>query len=135
MNDKKIVVRSFILGLILGGALSFTGLHCYRRHRMDGGLWGRHGHFDSKKLLEKFTKELDLSAEQKSQVEKILETNLPKMKALRETVRPQFKAIGESLQSEIRAVLKPDQLPKFNKMAAEYEARRKEREEKRDGEK
>ena len=133
MSDKARMIRSFFLGLILGGVLTYTGLHCYRHHWRHG-YWGPHPEFGSKRILDKFTRELNLSAEQKSKVEKILESHMPKMKTLRDSVRPQFNALRESIQTEIRAVLRPDQLAKFDKIVQDFKMKRKEWEEKRDRE-
>lgn len=132
MNDKGKIVRSFILGFVLGGALVYTGIHFYRHYCKGQILWGRHHRFDSKKMLEKLSKELDLNANQRAQVEKILESNLPKFKELKESVRPKFDAIRESIQKEIRALLNPEQQIKFNKLVEDFEKRREKWEERRD---
>ena len=130
MNDKGKAARSFVLGLLLGGALVFTSFHFCRHHWGGRGFWGRHEGFNSQRIFEKLNKELGLSAEQKVQVEKILETQLPKIKELRKTVRPRFDAVREQIQTEIHAVLKPDQIVKYNKIVAEFEKHRKDMEDK-----
>ena len=133
MNDKGKMIRSFVLGFFLGGALVYTGIHFYQHYCADHhDLWGRHRKLDSKRILEKLNKELDLNAEQKTQVEKILESKLPKIKELRETVRPQFSAIRESIQTEIRGILQPEQQAKFDRLVENFEKRRKEWEDKMD---
>ena len=124
MSEKANLLRSFILGLIVGGALAVTGLHFYRHH-WHMGREGRH-EFDSQRLLEKFSGKLDLDADQKSRVEKILNADLPKMKALRDAAKLQFKAIRQSMQTEIRSALRPDQTERFDKMVQDYEKRREE---------
>lgn len=127
MNNKGKIVWSFLLGFVLGGAVVFTGIHFCHHYGMGHPFWGRP--FSSKKILQKLSRELDLSAEQKTQVEKILESNLPKFKTLRESIRPQLAAIRQSIQTEIRAVLKPEQQTKFNKLVQDFEKRRQEWEE------
>lgn len=135
MNDKKRIVLTFILGFILGGAIVFTGIHFCRHYRLNRALWAHHGGFDSKESLKKLSKNLDLNAEQKVEVEKILAAYLPKFKELRESVRPQFTAIRESMQNEIRNILKPEQRTKFNKMVEDFENSRKKWKEKMDRDK
>jgi hypothetical protein len=102
MNEKRKVVLSFLLGFTLGGALVYTGVH-YCRHywRMDHhGFWGgRHKEFSSEKILERFGKKLDLTADQKVEIGKILDSKLKKLTELRDKIRPQFKALRESTRA------------------------------------
>lgn len=130
MNNKWKVINSFVLGMILGGALVYTGIHFFRHHWTEHGE--RHHEFKSKRILAKLSKELNLSAQQITQVEKILELGLPKMNALRESVRPQISAIRKSINEEIRAILEPEQQEKFKKIVEDFEMRRKKREERAD---
>ena len=135
MNEKVRFIRSFVLGFVLGGSAVYTGIHFCRHHGMRGAPWESRGGFHSKKMLEKMSEELDLTPEQKVLVEKILAANLPKFKELKESVRPKFSAVRSALQAEIRAVLKPEQQAKFDKLVGEFENRRKMWEEKRNSEK
>lgn len=129
MNEKRKIVLSFILGFVLCGALIFTGTHFFRHY---GG--GRKHFFEkhqnenrSKWFLEKFNRKLNLDAEQKTQIDKILQTELQKMNDLRVSMKPEFEKIRASIETQIRAVLKPEQQEKFNTMVEKFEKRRKER--------
>jgi len=133
MNNPDRSVRSFILGFLLGGVLVYTGIHFYQHYCLDRHRTDEPRSLDSKRILEKLSKKLDLSAEQKVQVEKILESKLPKIKELRETVRPQFDAVRKAIRTEIRENLQLAQQVKFDQMVEENEKRRKEREDRTDG--
>lgn len=128
MSEKLKFVRSFVLGFLLGGALVYTGLHVFRHHWKPHRMWDSHRQIRPAKLVEKLNRKLDLGAEQKVQIEKILETQLGKMKKLKDNVHPQFKAIWTESRTKIRAVLKPEQQGKFDKMVEDFEKRRKMRE-------
>ena len=124
MNEKKKVVVSFVLGLVLGGAVVYTGLHFCYTHWKDHAIKGFYGGFDSQRMLDKLTHKLDLNLEQKVQIEKILESKFPKMKEIKESVRPELDALRKSLQTEIRSVLDSDQQKQFDEIIVKYEERK-----------
>ena len=125
MSEKRKIAWSFILGLVLGGALVFTGNHFCRHYgRMGLGFRGWHRDLTAKRILDKFGKKLNLDPDQRAKIELILDAKLKKMKELRETVKPQFKSLRESTQAEIRALLRPDQQAKFDEIARDFEKRR-----------
>jgi Spy/CpxP family protein refolding chaperone len=124
MNEKMKFLISFLLGLVLGGALFYTGMH-FCRHHWKGDPSRMNREHDPKKMLEKLSKELGLSADQKVQVEKIFESKMVKIKDLREKVRPQFEAVRKAIDAEIRAVLTPEQQVKFEVLVKQFEEHRK----------
>lgn len=66
------------------------------------------------RLTNRFADELNLTPDQRVQVDRILEQNGQKMRALRrEVIRPRFAAIADSTRLEIERVLTPDQKVKF----------------------
>lgn len=131
MSDKNKKIWTFLTGLVLGGALMYTGLH-FCSHYDWAGSWMKPPKHGSKKLAERFNRELDLTPDQKIKVEAILESHMKKMKDMRDSMRPRFDEDREAVRTEVRVLLTPEQQVKFDKMNAEFEARRKKWQEKRD---
>lgn len=90
-----------------------------------GGFHGKGGDFKERKV-EHLDSKLDLTDEQKTRVESILESKHQQAKAIFEESRPKLQALKKSTDTEIRAILTPDQQAKFDKLAAEKEAKHKE---------
>jgi len=127
MKDKKKIIISFVIGLLMGVLLLSLWSHFYTFHGYHGGDWSKRHEHRAKRLLKKFNKKLSLTDGQKQTVEKILSVKMEKVKQLRKKIRPQFKEIRESVRAEIRALLTPGQTLKFETMVKEHEKRRKER--------
>lgn len=79
-------------------------------------------------MLERFSRDLHLSADQKQQVAVIFEAKHPQMLALQAQMHPKFEALRISTQEEIRKILTPDQQKKLDTMNAKMEKHRQERE-------
>jgi len=127
MKDKKKIIISFVIGLLLGVLLFSLWSHFYSFHSFHGRDWVKRHEHRSKKLLKKFNRNLSLNEEQRNEVENILNAKIEKVKKLRKKIRPQFKKIRQSARAEIRALLTPEQASKFDTMVEEHEKRRKER--------
>ena len=72
-------------------------------------------------MLERFSKELHLTDDQKKQVAAIFEAQHPKMVALQNQMQPQFEAIRNSTQAEVQKILRPDQQKDFEAMNSKME--------------
>lgn len=96
-------------------------------HPRGGMGFGMHGHHGNKKqmkenLLKSFSESLDLTSEQQSKLEKILDDKHAKMEAIRKEMGPKIKAIRESTKDEIRAILSDDQKKKFDEIHSKRKA-------------
>jgi Spy/CpxP family protein refolding chaperone len=76
------------------------------------------------RMLDRFSRELRLSDEQRGQVAAILESKRQRIDALRAEIRPKFQDIHASASAEIRAILTPDQQPAFDAIEARHNAQR-----------
>src|SRR3989338_1759696 len=126
MNLKKIIV-SFLIGLLAGAALYklsayYCGFHCHGKWG-----WGMHREFKTGKMLEKYTKKLNLTDDQKQKIEKILNDNFQQFKELKSKARPQFEELKSKTHLEIKKILSPEQTVKFEKMIEERKKKRKKR--------
>jgi Spy/CpxP family protein refolding chaperone len=108
-------ILTFLLGIVVGGsAVLFYGWHSGRWHRRP----------DRQRIVRHFTRELNLTADQTTQLDKIMEESFKKTAEQRDQVEPQFKAIREETSNRIRQILTPEQLTKFNEMVRRFEERR-----------
>jgi len=113
--DWKQIVVSLLIGLIAGAAL---GRWAHWRH---------HGHWDDQKrysrMVERFSRELNLTPEQREKVAAILEAKRQKMQALRSEIRPKYEELRQSTKAEIRKILAPEQQERFEKLEARWAAK------------
>lgn len=129
---RLIVLTIFVIGFA-AGALS---MNLYERFSSQGPDkdGSRHG---SNYVLTKMDRNLDLSDEQEKEVGAILEEAKQQYNEIKKDMQPRIKEYEPRLESvrlqsrdRIRAVLKPDQLPKFEEMVQENDRRREEMNEK-----
>ncbi len=108
------IVLIFILGA-LAGSIS-TGYYVKKLHSRTASF-----KYDKTSILERISRELDLSAEQKIQIGKILDR-------LGEKRREHIRGIASEIRlamAQIMNELQPDQQQKFNRMREEFRKRKK----------
>jgi Spy/CpxP family protein refolding chaperone len=119
MSDKRRTFISFVLGMLVGGALAGAGAHYYfvrcGKHfpRME---WGE---ARKKEFMGEMKKRLNLSPEQEEKIQKIMDSKKKAMEDLRGKIRPDFHKIREDARSQIRLVLSDRQKPLFEEIVAE----------------
>lgn len=119
LNWKQVLI-SFLLGLLVG----MGTLWCARRYHFHKMMHGedRYAH-----MLDRFSKKLKLTPDQKEKVKVILEAKRQKIKALRAQVGPKFEEIKNSTEAEIQKLLTPEQQEKFESFKKKWEGRWKKR--------
>ena len=117
-----VIAVVFLLGALAGAALSRTVLRSISDR-------GPH-HHSRGPFIEKLQKRLDLSDEQRTQIQAILDESHQQFGKLHKSVKPQFETIRQQMSERIRNELNPDQVRKFAAMRAEYEQRKARREKK-----
>lgn len=113
----KQVIMAFVLGVAAGG---IGGRWCALEY---GHKAWKGGRFEER-LLQRFSRQLKLTPEQRTQVGAILEAKRQKIETLRADTRPKFEAIRSSTSAEIRQLLTPEQHARYDKIEAEQQARR-----------
>jgi len=73
-------------------------------------------------LLNKFDRELDLDAQQRESVGKIVDKHHQAMMSLQKEVAAKFADLRMSMRSEIQEILNPEQLKKFQAVTARWDA-------------
>lgn len=122
-----VLVAVFVFGCVTGAALD--GLY---RSRANGR--GGRGERKSEADFERLRRELSLTDEQATRVRAVLDETRDEYRKLRAEVRPRFEEPRMKARARIRGLLTPEQQQKFDAVAAERDAQRRE-EEKRRGEK
>ena len=117
-----VVIVAFVAGILVGVA----GDHLYLIH--NGRLFPRRAsHFAADRMAEHLGRELQLSPQQKTQVQQIIEKHRAKIDATMSSVRPQVRAELDATNAEIEKILTPDQKTKFANLRMRVAARRRDR--------
>ena len=117
-----VVIVAFVAGILVGVA----GDHLYLIH--SGRLFPRRAsHFAADRMAEHLGRELQLTPQQKSQVQQIIEAHRAKIDAAMSSVRPQVRAEIDATNADIEKILTPDQRTKFANLRMRVGARRRER--------
>lgn len=116
------LVAIFVLGVVLGA----LGAHLFERH------WGRLPWGQRRaRVVERFTRELRLSPEQRDQLVRILDETGQRYQKLNEQVRPQYDEIRQSARQRIRAILNDEQRARFEEIVRKMDQGRREPERRR----
>ncbi len=117
MTTRRVYIYfalTFLLGILAGGA----GVFFYGWHFGPKG-----GPARRERILRRMTRQLNLNETQVQQIRSIMEETAGKIGELRKQHRPEFDAIRAASRDRIRAVLTPEQAPKFDEMVRKFEER------------
>ncbi len=116
----KQIAAAVVIGFLLGGAFGL----CLGQQK--ARAWARQTPEQKKeKMLQKFAAELKLTDQQKTEAKKILDSTVDQMESARSEMRRKYQAIRAEMRSGMQTILKDDQRARFDKMEAEWEARKK----------
>ena len=73
----------------------------------------------AERLVERLTSDLDLTSEQRVQIEGVLKARRERLNQLQHDVRERFEREQQELRAEIRKVLTPDQQQKYDRLIQE----------------
>lgn len=129
---RVIVVTVFVIGFAAGA----LALNLYQQLTRSSNNRGPHN--GAEFLVNKMKDKVGLTQGQQEQVRKILDETNDKYKDLRITVieprirdlEPQFNAVRQESRDRIRALLTPEQLPKYEQMILERDQMREQEKEK-----
>ena len=112
----------FLLGLLVGG----VGNHLWGER-----VWGRqepgaHGNPPSREqVVNDLTRELQLTPDQQKQLGPIIDDTRAQVRALYTPLDPQHEQIRQQGRAHIRAILTPEQQPKFDQFMQRIDEQRK----------
>jgi Spy/CpxP family protein refolding chaperone len=123
-NDRKrgeaavLVVIVFLLGALLGG----VGNHVWGER-----VWGKQtitGPQTKGQIVNNLTKELQLTPDQQKQLGAIVDDTRAQWRVLYTTIEPRHEEIRQQSRDRIRAILTPDQKPKFEEFMKRIDEQR-----------
>ena len=122
---RFIVVSVFVIGFA-AGALS---LNLYQQLNPSSKKEGPRG--GPEFLIKRMNEEVGLASDQQDQIKKILDETAEKYRDLRKEMdpaiknfEPRFNAVRQESRDRIRALLTPDQLPKYEEMVQKHDKMR-----------
>lgn len=113
-----VLIIVFVLGAVTG-----VGLGSVYRSKANASF--REGRMrDHQAMFEKIRNDLNLNAEQATEMQKVLDETAGEFKTLREELRPRYEELRLKTRGRMRAVLNAEQQQKFDALMAEIDARR-----------
>jgi Spy/CpxP family protein refolding chaperone len=113
------VLLVFLLGALAGAAV----LHRIDRQNTEAVLSGRDG-ATVDLVVRRLSRSLDLDPTQRDQVRAIVSETHRDIDEIRKPIRAQVMASIENSRARVRAILRPDQQEKFDRLQAERRKRR-----------
>jgi len=110
----------FLTGLLLGGASVGFGLHCYMKQKMSAPA-------SADQILNRLSKQLNLTEGQKNRVASLLKVEAPKMESLRKDMEKKSHLLWISFDADLRPLLDADQRNKLDDMEARWRKHKAER--------
>lgn len=124
------VILIFTLGVVCGGTLTYLLVRPSLSSVGDGRRGPPRARFrppPAEQVVKRFSKKLNLDARQQTQLRQILEKSRQRYRSMEEENQKQHRAIREAGIQEIRAILRPDQLQKFEEYIKRRDRERKQR--------
>ena len=100
-----------VLTLVTAGAIALGGFIVVQAQAGPGGGGHWHGHGFG---LQRITEKLDLTSDQETKVQPIIEGAKPQIAAIHQDAMQKTKAVMDSTLSQIRPLLTPDQQKKLD---------------------
>ncbi len=116
-----------LLVFVLGIALGALGTYLVGA-RVRGARPESQDHRDKRaRVVERFTRELNLTPDQQKQLDAILADMHNKYEEIRKQVAPHNEQVRQQGREQIRAILTPEQRPKFEEFLRRLDEERKKR--------
>jgi hypothetical protein len=126
---SKNKARFLVIGIFLiGFAAGALSMNLYRVAQ--GGNPAPHpkrvGFNPTEHAIDKMTKHLALDQDQQGKIRAILDEQFGHYKQMRDKAEPEIEQVRRKGREQMRAVLRPDQIPKFEGMCIELDRKREE---------
>lgn len=119
-NKQKaqiIIITTFIIGIIVGAAGQYVISH---QSLSKSNTTAN----STKETLDDLTRSINLTKDQRAQVEQFLADSRQQSQELRNQVRPQYNAIRDATRKRISSILTSEQQPLFEKWTHDLDAKR-----------
>ena len=111
-------IAGILLVFLLGAAGGALVTHMIHETRLEHFISGGH-RMREDIIVQRLTRKLDLDSSQQEQVRAIMHETHDGIRQVRSRFHPQIEALLTAGQDRIKAVLRPDQREKFDKIIAE----------------
>ncbi|MGH7425475.1 MAG: hypothetical protein ACREJP_04850 [Candidatus Methylomirabilales bacterium] len=122
----RVHVIVYTLVFTLGLAAGAMGLRLYERS-YGASAEGRGGRFDRERYVSLLTRDVQLTSDQRKELDRIMDDTRGEFAEVRKTIAPQVTEIKERARGRIRAMLTPDQQPRFEAFLKAWDAEREQR--------
>jgi Spy/CpxP family protein refolding chaperone len=112
-------IAGILLVFLLGAAGGALVTHMIHKARFEHFISGGH-RMREDVIVERLTRKLDLDGNQQQQVKAIVHETHDGISQVRSRMHPQIEAMLTVGQDRIKAVLRPDQREKFDRIIAEW---------------
>lgn len=111
---RSVALLSVVAVFIVGVAIGIVSTHLFyaQQFRRPGGPPGLMG----RTFVDRLEGHLDLTADQRRQIDAILERSHAKAESLRHEMQPRLEQLFETTGAEIEAILTPEQREKFRQL-------------------
>lgn len=116
---KRIIAIFFMAIFAISASSSVYAMHCKCNQEDMGKCMEKH----HDKMLDKMSKKLALTPEQKEKVAAVMKENGEKAKVEMQKMHEAMKAIQDEADKKIKELLTPEQIQKFDKMQEEQKAK------------
>ena len=116
-RTRWIAILIVAVAFAAGAAIGFAGGRAYSLFH---GPFPHRPDFMRGRLIEHLDNALDLTPQQREQVEQIMARHHERMRAISDGVRPQMRQEIDTANREIESVLTPQQREKFQKMRLRF---------------
>ena len=120
LKAATLVFCVFLSGALVGG----LAVHVFGDRMWNTSAADPAAQLNKKELLQQLTQQLTLSPDQRSQIDGIMDGTLAEYNRILSPLSPQLQQAREQSRERIRAVLSPDQLPKFEAFIRQLDERR-----------
>ena len=132
MDARSSTRKAYLLVLVV--FLLGIGLGALGMYVAGARVWGARPEVQSHRnkharFVEQLTRDLNLTPEQRRQLDAILTDMGPKFQALHQQIAPQSEQLRQQGRERIRAILTPEQRPKYEESLRRLDAERKKRDE------
>jgi Spy/CpxP family protein refolding chaperone len=110
-KQQTLTMKRNLLTVVAAGAIALGGFVVVQAQPGQGGHGGWHGHAFG---LQGITKQLNLTSDQQTKVQPILDQAKPQIAAIHQEAMQKMKTVMDSSLSQIRPLLNPDQQKKLD---------------------
>ena len=122
-NKRKaqlIIIATFVIGIIVGAAGQYLVAH----QSLSKSNVTNSSSSSTKETLDDLTRSINLTKEQRTQVEQFLMDSRQQSQELRNQMRPQYNAIRDATRKRISSILSSEQQSLFEKWTRDLDAKR-----------